>query len=94
MSERKWLRDWDNFNFNEFGEKLEKELDGGNPESIMSREEMMDMLEYLKVHNPELMMQTYFYDLFIKKGCSVEEATFLAEHIDLVKLILDNWEEE
>lgn len=90
MSERKWLKDWDNFDFDAFASAFDEAYINGNPESVISREEVIDMMEYLKENSPALIEKAYYYDVFVKNGCSEEEALYLTEHIEEVKRILEN----
>lgn len=89
MSDRKWLRHWENFDWSEISERLFKAADTGGDIGI-TKEEMRDYLEWLKEHNEMLFMQAYFMQLFMEKGLDEEEAEFLTEHIDVLMELLEN----
>lgn len=88
MSERKWLRDWEHMDFDKFVADFDNAYDAGHPEEVISKEEVMDLIEWIKETCPELIEKSYYYSLFIKNGCSHEEAMFLTEHIDAVRRVL------
>jgi hypothetical protein len=91
MENEKWLKDWSDFDFSEIEKNLaEAEADGVKRDIGISKDEAMDFMRWLNLHNPELIFQVYCMQLFMEKGLSEEKALFLAEHIDDVVEMLND----
>lgn len=94
MSDRKWLRDWGDFEWSEILMKmLANEADGVKGDIGITKEEMEDYLKWLSIYEKKLYEQVLYTHMFKKMGLDDETAAYLAEHIDALVIFLQDSDE-